>query len=144
MPLAFASAWRSRCRCGVSPTKLRSETVRHALHALSPKTKIRKEPQSPAACDRSSASSLYAIGVADSPALIPLQCSQDSTRRVHAPAPLTRIEGEAVVEVNGQALHAAFDVRAGSPTDDTDGADGGVGPLLLGVNGPLWNRHTRA
>src|ERR1035441_5166543 len=110
MPLVFASAWRSRCRCGVSPTKLRSETVRHALHALSPKTKIRKEPQSPAACDRSSAHCFYAIRVAGAPALIPLQCSQDSTRRVLSPAPFTRIEGEAVVQVNGQALHAAFDV----------------------------------
>jgi hypothetical protein len=97
--------------------------------------------RSPAACDRSSANCFYAIRVTSAPALIPLQCSQDSTRRVLSPAPLTRIEGKAVVEVNGQALHAAFDVGAGSPTRDKVGVDGVVGHMILDVIVQFVKQH---
>jgi hypothetical protein len=54
---------------------------------------------------------------------------------------VTRIEGEAVVEVNGQALHAAFDVGAGSPTRDKVAVDSVVGHMILDVIVQLVTRH---
>jgi hypothetical protein len=79
--------------------------------------------------------------VADSPTFIPLQCSQHPARRILAPAPVTRIEGKAVVEVNEQALHATFDVGAGSPTRDKVGVDGVVGHMILDVIVQFVTQH---
>ena len=45
------------------------------------------------------------------------------------------------MEVNGQALHAAFDVGAGSPTRDKVAVDSVVGHMILNVIVQLVTRH---
>jgi hypothetical protein len=79
--------------------------------------------------------------VATPPAFVPLQCSPQPTRCLRAPIPVTPIAVPAIVERNEQALHAAVGAGVGTPTHDTAGVDGVVGPMFPDVIVQFVTRH---